>query len=580
MASISRSKNKRGTVVVAPPKPRADGMEVCPVCHRPTSPSFMWPGDPEEPETRMCLACHHHKPKDGERKYHDSQLKAENVARGYVMKAMGLFFLVIVLLVASLYLFYRPQTMAAAKKLADAAEQFTGVKKGVVGGGSAPKLGEDKADSGPADEKKDEAKKKAGDERGPNTTLSSADARRDDKTHMAPTVDALVADLPTTAKKADDKSTDAAASSIKTLLEQAQSMAPGGAADMATGAAAKANIHPNEKLKTEFVKTKDAALTMAAAVIDKKDPTGMKSADTLARLGAVSTTFADVATKLTDGVAPAGNPNQYGGNSVGTASSGGKLEGDVLEAQGRAGYDPMEAVRRELENDPAAKSHMIRVEGDPKARALAAAQNAAGGSMGEAVTKPGMRPGSRLGGQANGEVGEGIVQNTAALSVASLPAAFAAAARAQNVGLVSGGGAATGQAAPAAQMSVTVLSMRGDLLFDFNSAALRADANANLTQLAKILATQPNLPLLVRGYTDSKGALLANNSLSRKRAEIVRDWLVNKAGIKKENIIVQGLGPTEPVAPNENSDGSDNPGGREKNRRVTVTVPQRQQAAL
>jgi outer membrane protein OmpA-like peptidoglycan-associated protein/Zn ribbon nucleic-acid-binding protein len=567
-------------------------MEVCPACKKKAAPQFMWHS--EDGTTSKCLECFH-KEKNAQpakRREVETTLKSESKTAGYAMKAAGIFLSGIILVVAALCLFYKPAPMKApvakAEEAArDAAKLAKRAAKAATDKAKELASSDDNKDGEKKDDKKDDAAPAADADAAKKTAnaasnkiLTAMGGKNKDgseKERVAPTVQALTADMPKVQGQhiAQAPSSNVISQFVDKANEAANALQSG-------PATAPGQLNPNAQTKAKVEQTKAVVMATASALIEKADADGTKSAAALAKLGSVSSAFAEVASQLappTPVEATKGGGGGVGGIS-GSAPTGGRLETDVLETQGKAGYDPMEAVRRELENDPAAKSHMIRVEGDPKARALAAAQNAAGGSMGEAVTKPGMRPGSRLGGQANGEVGEGIVQNTAALSVASLPAAFAAAARAQNVGLVSGGGAATGQAAPAAQMSVTVLSMRGDLLFDFNSAALRADANANLTQLAKILATQPNLPLLVRGYTDSKGALLANNSLSRKRAEIVRDWLVNKAGIKKENIIVQGLGPTEPVAPNENSDGSDNPGGREKNRRVTVTVPQRQQAAL
>ena len=77
--------------------------------------------------------------------------------------------------------------------------------------------------------------------------------------------------------------------------------------------------------------------------------------------------------------------------------------------------------------------------------------------------------------------------------------------------------------------------------------------------------------MLIEGHTDSKGSSEANLALSKKRAESVRNWLVNEKGISA-TITTEGLGETRPVAPNRNPDGTDNPEGRQKNRRVTITV--------
>jgi hypothetical protein len=63
-----------------------------------------------------------------------------------------------------------------------------------------------------------------------------------------------------------------------------------------------------------------------------------------------------------------------------------------------------------------------------------------------------------------------------------------------------------------------------------------------------------------------------NLTLSQKRADSVKAWLVNKGGVKGKKLAAKGREEAKPVAPNINPDGSDNPEGRQKNRRVKVTV--------
>tara|TARA_Y100000589_G_scaffold331027_1_gene382690 strand:- start:1546 stop:3852 length:2307 start_codon:yes stop_codon:yes gene_type:complete len=62
-----------------------------------------------------------------------------------------------------------------------------------------------------------------------------------------------------------------------------------------------------------------------------------------------------------------------------------------------------------------------------------------------------------------------------------------------------------------------------------------------------------------------------NLELSKKRAEYVAKYLIKK-GIPQENIEIQAHGEDNPVAPNVNNDGSDNPEGRAKNRRVEIKI--------
>ena len=60
--------------------------------------------------------------------------------------------------------------------------------------------------------------------------------------------------------------------------------------------------------------------------------------------------------------------------------------------------------------------------------------------------------------------------------------------------------------------------------------------------------------------------------LSDRRADSVKNWLVKYAQINAEVITTEGLGETQPIAPNVKPDGSDDIDGRTKNRRVDVII--------
>ena len=77
--------------------------------------------------------------------------------------------------------------------------------------------------------------------------------------------------------------------------------------------------------------------------------------------------------------------------------------------------------------------------------------------------------------------------------------------------------------------------------------------------------------IVLRGHSDSRGSDGDNRAASRVRAERVRDYLIEK-GIVPERITLIGLGETRPVAPNAMPDGTDDPEGRAKNRRVDIDV--------
>jgi len=125
-----------------------------------------------------------------------------------------------------------------------------------------------------------------------------------------------------------------------------------------------------------------------------------------------------------------------------------------------------------------------------------------------------------------------------------------------------------------AQQSGRSLSMNlsGDVLFDYDKAALKPEAELALKKVAVVLSQFPESKVTVEGYTDSKGTKATNMQLSRERAQSVKDWLVKNGGVAAAGISTKGFGEQYPMAPNKNADGSDNPLGRALNRRVTIIV--------
>ncbi|MBM0171354.1 OmpA family protein [Altererythrobacter sp. C41] len=77
--------------------------------------------------------------------------------------------------------------------------------------------------------------------------------------------------------------------------------------------------------------------------------------------------------------------------------------------------------------------------------------------------------------------------------------------------------------------------------------------------------------IVLRGHTDSTGDDEANLRVSGRRAEMVRDWLVEQ-GVAEERITVIALGEQRPIAPNAKLDGSPDEAGRAANRRVDVAI--------
>ena len=116
------------------------------------------------------------------------------------------------------------------------------------------------------------------------------------------------------------------------------------------------------------------------------------------------------------------------------------------------------------------------------------------------------------------------------------------------------------------------MNLAGDVLFDYDKAALKPAAEEALKKVAIVLSLFPESNVTVEGYTDSKGGKAFNLQLSRERATSVKIWLVKNGGVAPAHIVAKGFGEENPVAPNTNPDGSDNIVGRAKNRRVTIIV--------
>ena len=116
-----------------------------------------------------------------------------------------------------------------------------------------------------------------------------------------------------------------------------------------------------------------------------------------------------------------------------------------------------------------------------------------------------------------------------------------------------------------------LVSVESEVLFDFGSAEIRADAKTALTDIATGLEEVGVPAAQVIGHTDSVSDEAYNQALSEHRADAVVTFLENQ-GVTAA-LTASGQGETQPVAPNTNADGSDNPAGRQLNRRVEIYIP-------
>ncbi|HUE80776.1 MAG TPA: OmpA family protein [Pyrinomonadaceae bacterium] len=116
------------------------------------------------------------------------------------------------------------------------------------------------------------------------------------------------------------------------------------------------------------------------------------------------------------------------------------------------------------------------------------------------------------------------------------------------------------------------IELAADVLFDFDKADLRAAAQKTLHQAAGIIQDKAKGAVRIEGHTDSKGNDAYNQKLSERRAASVKTWFVDKEGLGKVQFSTQGFGAKKPVASNTKPDGSDDPAGRQKNRRVEIII--------
>lgn len=111
-----------------------------------------------------------------------------------------------------------------------------------------------------------------------------------------------------------------------------------------------------------------------------------------------------------------------------------------------------------------------------------------------------------------------------------------------------------------------------NVYFEFNSSDLTPESKSTIDEsLYKLLVENPTITIEIAAHTDDKGSDAYNLKLSQERAQSMCDYLIKK-GIEKDRLKAKGYGETQPIAPNVLPDGTDNPEGRAKNRRLEFKV--------
>lgn len=109
-----------------------------------------------------------------------------------------------------------------------------------------------------------------------------------------------------------------------------------------------------------------------------------------------------------------------------------------------------------------------------------------------------------------------------------------------------------------------------NIFFDFDKSTLRSESLPELERLLSVLR-QTTIIIKISGHTDNLGKAEYNKSLSQQRAKAVVDYLTSK-GIAKDRMSFEGYGFEKPIAANSKPDGSDNPEGRQLNRRTEFEI--------
>jgi outer membrane protein OmpA-like peptidoglycan-associated protein len=110
-----------------------------------------------------------------------------------------------------------------------------------------------------------------------------------------------------------------------------------------------------------------------------------------------------------------------------------------------------------------------------------------------------------------------------------------------------------------------VVTLSGGVLFRSAESTLLSSAQVKLDQVANALLDVRARNIIVEGHTDSQGSESYNQDLSQRRADTVRDYLVQK-GYPSERIQARGMGEGRPIADNAS------PEGRANNRRVEIVI--------
>ena len=102
--------------------------------------------------------------------------------------------------------------------------------------------------------------------------------------------------------------------------------------------------------------------------------------------------------------------------------------------------------------------------------------------------------------------------------------------------------------------------------FDFDKSTIKKGYDKDINDLAKVMKDYPDLNVVIEGHTDNVGTAAYNKKLSQRRAEAVKQYMVEQDGINANRITAEGFGFDRPIASNDTDE------GRQQNRRVEAAV--------
>jgi outer membrane protein OmpA-like peptidoglycan-associated protein/predicted nucleic acid-binding Zn-ribbon protein len=111
-----------------------------------------------------------------------------------------------------------------------------------------------------------------------------------------------------------------------------------------------------------------------------------------------------------------------------------------------------------------------------------------------------------------------------------------------------------------------LMTVPGASLFEGNNETIEPTAHAPLAKVADLIDTYDDHKVMIIGHTDSIGAEAYNRALSQQRADLVRQFFVDRFGVDSSRLLSRGEGESEPVATNATLE------GRQANRRIEVVI--------